>query len=76
MYNILMYRKIITQEIYAGRKKMDLYIDIREDISMLLCAMGEICDLNRQQAEYDNLHSELADKLILLDFMFKEKFMD
>lgn len=55
---------------------MDLYIDTREDISMLLCAMGEICDLNGQQAEYDNLHSELADKLILLDFMFKEKFMD
>lgn len=68
-------KKIITDYTQlSDSSKMSVYFEIRDDISMILCRMGDICDLNDKQEEYDLLHSELSKKLVYLDRMYKAEF--
>lgn len=50
------------------------YDEIRDDIAMLLCRMGEIADENSQKEEYDSLFFELCKNLHLIDKLHLQKY--
>lgn len=50
--------------------KWDIYCSLRDDISLLLCEMGRICDLHEHTEEYDQLFNIVAQKLLELDIYF------
>ena len=47
--------------------KWEIYYSIRDDISALLCTMGDLCDKYGITKEYDSLHNKLAKKLVEID---------
>lgn len=69
-------KRIILPSNFRQRTIPEFYSEIREDIIGILCAMGNICDLQGHQKEYDTLHSALSKNLLLLDAMFQDKLYD
>ena len=55
--------------------KWEIYYSIRDDISMLLCAIGDLCDKYGLTKEYDSLHNELAKKPVELDHLVRDEII-
>ena len=74
-YNIFMKKITTDYSLLSNHSKIMIYYEIRDDISMILCRMGDICDLNDKQEEYDLLHTELSKNLVYLDRMYKDALL-
>ena len=70
-----MYNKFMNKRKIPQNTKLQIYLDIRDDISMLLGSIGDICEKHGLSKKYEKIHDEIASKLVAIDHLIRDEII-